>query len=131
MLYYQVDIDDLAPRIKELRAQQRALEDRQNELLDEMNREGPRRLDLQQIQEYVASLKSVLSSNSFLEQKSFLRSFIKRIELNMPQVVIDYAMPLPIEGLTTTEEVLCIYKLGSPSRIRTYNLAVNSRPLYR
>ena len=62
-----------------------------------------------------------------MEQKSFLRSFVKRLELNEPKVVIDYTMPLPINGLTTTEEVLCINKLGSPGRTRTYNLAV-ARP---
>ena len=66
-----------------------------------------------------------------MEQKSFLRSFVKRVELNEPKVVIDYTMPLPINGLTTTEEVLRIDKIGSPSRTRTYNLAVNSRLLYR
>jgi hypothetical protein len=59
-------------------------------------------------------MKTLLVSSSFIEQKSFLRSFIKRIELNEPKVVIDYTMPLSINGLTTTEEVLRIEGLGSP-----------------
>ena len=37
-----------------------------------------------------------------------------RVELNEPKVVIDYAMPLPINGLNTTEEVLFIGRFGSP-----------------
>ena len=96
-----------------------------------MNDESPRELNLETVEKYVLSLKDLLSSSSFIEQKTFLRSFIKRIELNEPQIAIDYNVPLPISGLTTTKEVLRIDKLGSPSWIRTNNLAVNSRPLYR
>lgn len=115
----KVDMEDLAPRIKEVRAQQKELEDKRNELLDGKNEDAPRTLDSDKIREYVASLKTFLGSSSFIEQKSFLKSFIKRIELNEPQVVIDYTMPLPIKGLTATEEVLYIDGVGSPTRIRT------------
>ena len=115
----KIDLEDLAPRIKELRSQQKELEQKRDGLLDEMNEESPQALNLKTIQEYVSSMKALLASSSFIEQKSFLRSFVKRIELNEPQVVIDYTMPLPINGLTTTEEVLRIDKLGSPTRIRT------------
>jgi site-specific DNA recombinase len=127
----KVDIEDLAPRIKELRAQQKELGEKRKELLDRMNDETPSMMNLETIKEYVSSLKALLGSSSFMEQKSFLRSFVKRVELNEPQVVIDYTMPLPINGLTTAEEVLRIDKHGSPTRTRTLNLAVNSRPLYR
>jgi site-specific DNA recombinase len=126
----KIDIEDLAPRIKELRTQESDLEEKRNELLDRMNDEGPTLLDLKAVQEYASSLKTLLGSSSFIEQKSFLRSFVERVELNEPQITIDYTMPLPTDGLTTTEEVLCINKAGSPGRTRTYNLAVNSRPLY-
>ncbi len=115
----KIDLEDLSPRIKELRTQQRELEAKRNDLLDAMNEDSPQALNLETVQEYVSSLKSILASSSFIEQKSFLRSFVKRIELNEPRVVIDYTMPLPIKGLTTTEEVLCIDNLGSPTRIRT------------
>ena len=127
----KVEIEDLAPRIKELRTQQQELEKKRNELLDRMNEESPHELNLDAVEKYVSSLKELLFSSSFMEQKSFLRSFIKRIEINEPQIAIDYTVPLPIKGLTTTKEVLRIDKFGSPTRIRTLNLAVNSRPLYR
>ena len=126
----KVDIEDLAPRIKELRTQQAELYERKSELLNRMNDGAAEPLNVDRVREYVASMKALLASSSFIEQKSFLKSFIKRIELDEPRVVIDYTMPLPIKGLTTTEEVLCIDKLGSPSWTRTNNLAVNSRPLY-
>ena len=35
-----VDIDDLAPRLKELRARQRELDEKKDEALDEMNQRG-------------------------------------------------------------------------------------------
>ena len=74
---------------------------------------------------YVQDLKAVLSKGSFMEQKAFLRSFIKRIEFEPGQVAIDYTIPMPIEKDRTSErEVLPIERLGSPSRTRTYNLAV-------
>ena len=115
----KVDIEDLAPRIKELRAQQQELEKKRNEILDSMNEKSPHELNLEAVERYASSLKELLCSSSFMEQKSFLKSFIKRIELNKPQMVIDYTVPLPIDGLTTTKEVLRIDKPGSPTRIRT------------
>ena len=114
----KVDIDDLAPRLKELRAQQRELQEKRDELLDKMNNETAQVVDLKVIKGYVSDLKGLLESASFLERKAFLRSFVKRVEFNPPQVAIDYTIPLPLEdGLTSSKEVLRINKNGSPGRI--------------
>jgi site-specific DNA recombinase len=81
---------------------------------------------------YVQNLKTLLSNGTFIEQKAFLRSFIKRIEFEPGQVAVDYTIPMPIgKDRTSEREVLSIKRLGSPGRIRTCDLAVNSRPLYR
>ena len=128
----KVDIDDLAPRLKELRVQQRELKGKRDELLDKKNSKTNSAVDVRLVHGYVSDLKDLLLSASFLERKTFLRSFIKRIEFNPSEVAIDYTVPLPPEdGLTSRKEVLCIDKSGSPGRIRTCDLAVNSRPLYR
>ena len=128
----KVDIDDLAPRLKQLRTQQRDLQVKRDELLDKVSNGTSQVVDLKAIQQHVSDLKGLLESASFLERKGFLRSFVKRVEFTLPQVAIDYTIPLPIEGgLTISKEVLRINKSGSPGRIRTYDLAVNSRPLYR
>lgn len=64
---------------------------------------------------YVKELQQVLGEVSFLEQKTFLRSFVKRIEVNPQTVTIDYTIPLPLEkNRTSTKEVLYINSLGSP-----------------
>ncbi|MBI4283551.1 MAG: recombinase family protein [Chloroflexi bacterium] len=111
----KVDLDDLAPRLKELRASQRELQEKRDELSDKRAAEACQIVDPKTISEYVADLKGLLASASFLEQKAFLRSFVKRVEFNPPQVAIDYTIPLPQpDGLTSTREVLRINKTGSP-----------------
>jgi hypothetical protein len=111
-------LDDLAPRIKELRIQQKDLEKKQNDLLDASNHEGQRELSLEKVHEYASSLRDLLNSSSFVEQKSFPRPFVKRIDFNEPRVVIHYGMTVPGE-LTGSEEVLRLDRPGSPTRIRT------------
>jgi hypothetical protein len=46
------------------------------------------------VKAYVDDFSILLSTGSIVEPKSFLRSFVKRIEANLPQVVINYTMPL-------------------------------------
>ena len=127
----KVDIDDLAPRLKELRAEQRELSQRMDEALDEMNQTRHEPLDAVAMGKYVADLQSLLRSASFLECKSFLGSFVRRVEFDRWEVRIEYTMPVTLRNeLTTTSEVLNIRSVGSPGRTRTYDQPVNSRPLY-
>ena len=111
----KLDLDDLAPRIKELRARQRELEQRQHDILNTMKSEMPEGLDSRTVMEYVRDLENVLSGASFLQQKAFLRSFVSRLELSPPNMAIDYTIPVPVEkSRTSLEEVLRIDRLGSP-----------------
>ena len=70
-----------------------------------------------------------------MEQKVFLRSFIQSLEVAEADLTITYTIPIDSpnsgEGVTEDAAVLPTTKTGSPGRIRTYDLAVNSRPLYR
>ncbi len=61
----KVDLDDLAPRLKELRANQRELQEKQDNLLDKINSETPQVIDIKVIREYVSDLKGILHSASF------------------------------------------------------------------
>jgi site-specific DNA recombinase len=123
--------DDAAPRIRELRAEQIKLQGAKEEALVELEDTEPKELETEQVLHYVKDLKALLSKGTFMEQKAFLRSFVKRIDFEPGQIAIDYAIPMPAEGDKASErEVLSIRRFGSPGRIRTYNQAVNSRPLY-
>ena len=126
-----VDIDDLAPRLKELRARQRELDAKKDEALDEMNQRGDSLPDPIAFRHQLGELKEILQSASFLERKTFLGSFIRRIDFNKQEVGIEYTMPIPVsDGSTKTAEVLSVRGVGSAGRIRTCDQSVNSRPLY-
>jgi hypothetical protein len=84
------------------------------------------------VKAYVDDLKALLGKGSIVEQKSFLRSFVKQIEVNLPQVVINYTMPLKAQKVEPLDrEVLPFVCDGSPGRTRTSDQVVNSHSLCR
>ena len=57
---------------------------------------------------------------SILQQKTFLRSFIKRVEVSPGIATLDYSIPLPLEeNRTPSREVLCNDRSGCRAWIRT------------
>jgi site-specific DNA recombinase len=125
----KIELEDLAPRIKQVRTQIKELQDHKSELIDKNDNNSSPIISHDGVKGYVRSLNELLRSPSFLEQKAFLRSIIKTVRVDEPQVEIEYRLP-PEKELTNSEGVLSIGGLGSPTRARTWNLAVNSRALY-
>lgn len=113
----KLGVDDLAPRIKALKIEIETLESKKNDITARARKPKDTNLDLSALKEYVGDLATLLKNGSILEQKSFLRSFIKRINVNLPQVEIEYQLPL-IKGKATEGwgEVLAMEKTGSPGR---------------
>ena len=112
--------EDTAPRIRELRAEQTALQRARDEALAELEETEPKELDAEQVLDYAKDLKALISEGNFMKQKAFLRSFIERVEFQPDQVAINYTMPMPIgKNITSEREVLSIDRPGSPGRIRT------------
>ena len=128
----KLDLDHLAPRIKALRARIDVLEAKRGELRQRQQEPELELLSPAETQRHVVDLKSFLGSESVLKKKTFLRTFIKRIDVDLPQVAIDYTIPgwsqKKAEPLTCG--VLPSDGPGSPGRTRTNNLSVNSRLLY-
>ena len=61
---------------------------------------------------------TILGEAPFLQRKTFLRSFVKRVEVNPKKVVVDYTIPLPLETKRpSTREILYIDRIGSAYRI--------------
>ena len=54
--------------------------------------------------------------------KAFLRSFVKRIEIDSGQGVIEYNLPVPLEGEKQLAGVLPIDTLSGAEGIRTPDL---------
>jgi hypothetical protein len=76
-------------------------------------------VDLNTIKTYANELREILGSASFLEQKTFLRSFIKRIEVDNDKVMIRYKLPKGGTSSIREESVLPIVSFGGAGGIRT------------
>jgi len=108
----KLSIDDVAPRIKELKSQMDKLEDTRRELSDQIEGKKIERLSIDDIKAYAGDLRNLLSKGSIIEQKTFLRSFIKRIDVNMPKVVVNYTLPIrPYETRNSEEEFYLLNSL--------------------
>ncbi len=90
----KLDVEDLAPRIRELKAQMDNLDEKRVDLIENIREAKVELLEASVVRAYVDDLKALLSKGSIVEQKSFLRSFVARIEVNLPQGVVNYTIPL-------------------------------------
>ena len=126
----KLDVDDLAPRIKELKRQIDTLETKRNEIIEEKQAPSSLLFNAKNLKDYVQDLADLLSKGSIVEQKSFLLSFIERIVVNHPKAEVFYNIPIiNNKGRTLKKEVLPMLQSGSPGRTRTSDLVVNSHPL--
>jgi site-specific DNA recombinase len=111
----RLDVEDLASRIGELKAQMDGLERKRIDLMESIREVKVDLLEASVARAYVDDLKALLSKGSIVEQKSFLRSFVKRIEENLPPVVITCTLPLETQKVEPLgREVLPFAYAGSP-----------------
>ncbi len=116
----KLGLDDLAPRIKGLRIRQDELSKTKIQLESEMAEKGGTHVDADIVKSYAEDLKSLLKEADITESKAFLRSFIKRVEINNRQAVIHYNLPVPLyQGEKLSAGVLPIDTLGGAEGTRT------------
>ena len=85
-------------------------------------------VDIDTVKSYTRDLRSLLEESDMTERKAFLRSFIKRIEINKDKVIVYYHLPLPQgEKRKVTAEVLPIVTLGGAGGTRTLDLLTASQ----
>ena len=63
--------------------------------------------DLGLIKQHVDDLRSLLDEGTLLERKSFVRSFIKEINITDGEAVLNYTIPLSPDG-TSEEKVVAL-----------------------
>ena len=81
---------------------------------------GAEQMDAAMVKAYARDLRGLLEEADFTERKAFLRSFIKRIEVNKEQVTVSYDLPLPQDGRAKEEpQVLSIVTPGGEGGTRT------------
>ncbi len=116
-------MEDLAPRIQELRQRQKQLEASRFEVEAALSDRRVELADLGLVAEYVADLRNILTYSSLAEQKSFIRSFVKEVKITGNEALLTYTMPLPPQGVTEERTgVLNTVQYGSAYRIRTGDL---------
>ena len=80
----------------------------------------PELVDLGKVRSYVQDLKSLLEEADLIQSKTFLRTFIRRIEINKKQAVVHYTLPIPPKhGKQQSVEVLPIVTPGGEGGTRT------------
>ena len=91
----KIALDDLAPRIKELRVREEELSKTRVQVEAEIIVQGTPYIEADLVRSYAEDLKSLLEESDFAESKAFLRSFVKRIVINGEQATIHYNLPMP------------------------------------
>ena len=116
----KLSLDDLASIIKELRTRQDELQKTRIQLEAEMAAQRAMHVDAEAVKSYAEDLKSLFIEADIIESKAFLRSFIKRIEINKREDVIQYKLPVPPNcSDRQSVEVLPIDNYGGAGGIRT------------
>jgi site-specific DNA recombinase len=94
----KLNLDDLAPRIKELRAKQDELSKARVITEAEMTLQGCQQLDVDAVGAYVEDLQHLLEESEVAQRKAFLRSFVKKIVVEEEKVKLYYNLPVPPDG---------------------------------
>ena len=121
----KLSLEDLAPRIRELRTQKELLERARFEAKD-ASREGKVQLvDRRKVLEYMSDLQRVLDRGSLGERRMFLRSFVNEIVKGDTEATIHYTLPLPPNQIVMNPEaVLDIVSRGGPCGARTHDTRI-------
>ena len=125
----KVPIDELAPRIRELKSQKDNLNESRIQAEVDAILQHSHVLDMNSIKDYVDDLKVLLGEADNAERKTFLRSFVKRIVVDSDRVTVEYKLPVPPASERKKDLVLPTVNLGGAGGIRTPDLCVANAAL--
>ena len=119
----KLSLDDLSPRIKELKAHQDELTGARVQVEADMVVEGVQHVEVEAVKAYAQDLRNLLEEGDFTQSKTFLRSFVKKVIINGDKAKIQYRLPMPPDGKKTQSlGVLPIVTPGGDRGIRTPDL---------
>ncbi|MEE9443225.1 MAG: recombinase family protein [candidate division Zixibacteria bacterium] len=114
-----LDLNDLSPRIKKLKAEIDQLQGKIGSIkFGSAASAQIRSISRAELRRYTDDLYSLLNEGEFFERREFLRSFIKRININYPQVEVMYTIPI-MKKPPKKSEVLSIVAYGGADETRT------------
>ena len=115
----QLDFSDVAPRLKELNEEIETMTAKIQEIEFKQTQTQSIQITDVELRPYVLDLQETLVKGSIIQRKSFIRTFVKQIAIDYPNVDLEYTIPLPVPNKETpsSEEVLSLQQFGSPNRI--------------
>ncbi len=96
----KIKLDDLAPRIRELRDRQEKLLTRRSEIELAMSDRKVELADMKLVKSYVNDLRHTLDEGLLTDRRAFIRSFVKEITVSQQEIRLVYTLPLLPDGLT-------------------------------
>lgn len=108
----KITVDDIAPRLRDVKAQIETLNNRRIELLNDLQAPKAPPFGMDTLKTYVEDLTDLLMNNTILNRKLFLKSFIKKIKVNYPRLDVEYTFPLPTKKEPHVSEVLALKQFG-------------------
>ena len=121
----KINLDDLAPRIHDLRNRQEKLQARRVHIESFLS---DRRVELASpeiVKSYVDDLCNLLNNSSLSERKAFIRSFVREVRVTGTKVLLSYNIPLSA-GSASPETLVVppIVHYGGPFWTRTRDLSL-------
>ena len=96
----KLELDDIAPRIKELRNRQERLQARKAQIQSYLSDRKVELASPEIVWEYVEDLRNILNNSSLSERKAFIRSFVKEVKVTGEDVLLTYTIPLTPDGIS-------------------------------
>ena len=117
----KISLDDLAPRIRELRERQLKLQTRKEELLSLISGQKSEVASMEEIAECTQDLRKLLEESSLVERKAFIKSFVTEVRVTGNEVLLTYMLPM-LPNRVTEEKlpVLSIVHYGGEGGTRTH-----------
>ena len=115
----KLTLDDLAPRIQDLRTKREHLARAISESKEAIENGGNELLDREAIVGYLSELPEILQLGTVAERRTVLKSFITEIVKDRDHVIIRYGLPVPTGQAGDRETVLDFTPRGGAEGIRT------------
>ncbi|MBU2009843.1 MAG: recombinase zinc beta ribbon domain-containing protein [Chloroflexi bacterium] len=96
----KLTMDDLSPRIQQLRERQKQLNAAKWELEALLADRHLELADEETVRRFVEDLRALLGESPLTERRAFIRSFVREVKVTGDQVMVTYTIPMPPKGLT-------------------------------
>jgi len=108
----KLNLDDVVIRIRDLRQHQEQLQTRRVEIESQISDRKVELADLETVSCCVDELHALLKEGTLAEKRTFIKSFIKDIQVTGNDAVLTYTMPILPEKITIEKEgVLLPYSM--------------------